>query len=213
MASTGYRALRLGAALAMLAVLGLSGCATLSEEECLTADWHAIGYEDGLNGQPANRIGKHREACADHGVGVDLAAYNAGRAEGLKTYCQPHNGYRLGLRGASYKGVCPADMADEFVYAYNYGRQIYDVQSDVNSESREIDRLHDAYHQIDDDILQMETLLVSPGLTPEERIALLADIKHLNDEQRDIEADIAYRQQRLDEMEGHLNDLRARSPY
>ncbi len=213
MASLGYRAARVGGALAMLAALGLSGCATLSEEECLTADWHTIGYEDGLSGQPANRISKHREACADHGVKVDLAAYNAGRAEGLQTYCQPHNGYRLGLNGSSYRGVCPAELADEFAYAYNYGRQIHDVQSDLNSEEREIDRLHDAYHATEDDILQKETLLVSPGYTPEERIALLADIKHLNDEKRDIEADIAYRQQRLDELAGHLNDLKARSPY
>ena len=213
MASTGYRLARRVGALVVLAALSLSGCATLSEDECRTANWQAIGYEDGVDGQPANRVARHRKACAKHDVQLDLAAYNAGRAAGLEVYCQPHNGYREGLAGNTYHGECPAALADEFVFAYNYGREIHDVEADVRDEQRAIDRLHDDFHAIGDEILQKETLLVSPGLTPGERVAVLADIKHLVQERRDIEADMAYRERTLDMLQRQLADLRARSPY
>jgi len=32
---------------AALATLVMSGCASMSSDECMTADWTAIGYEDG----------------------------------------------------------------------------------------------------------------------------------------------------------------------
>ena len=202
---------RLAVGAVMLA--GLSGCATLSEEECRTGDWRAIGFEDGVAGREAARLGDHRKACAKHGVPVDLASYNAGRAEGLEQYCQPHNGYRVGLNGSSYRGVCPAPLADAFVFAYDYGRNIHDVNASLRAERREIDRLHDAYHAIDDEILQKETLLVSPGLSPTERVALLADIKHLHQEKRDLETDMAMREQAAEDLQYHLSELQTRSPY
>ena len=50
-------------------------CATLNKDECLTADWYQIGYEDGAKGYPLSRIGKHRKACAKHGVTPDMPPY------------------------------------------------------------------------------------------------------------------------------------------
>jgi hypothetical protein len=72
-----------------LVIAGLSGCATLSEEECAMSDWHTIGFEDGSRGYTADRLGDHRRACAGggqyHGVCAPelepefLDAYRAGR--------------------------------------------------------------------------------------------------------------------------------------
>ena len=59
---------KFGLIFATIAIAGLSGCATMSGDECLTSDWNAIGYEDGARGYTADRIGKHRKACAKHGV-------------------------------------------------------------------------------------------------------------------------------------------------
>jgi hypothetical protein len=71
----------------MLSVAGsgllLGACAAkMSKDECRTVDWRTVGYEDGVAGQPGNRIGEHRRACAEHGVTPDLNAYLAGRDRG-----------------------------------------------------------------------------------------------------------------------------------
>ena len=97
--------------------LYISGCATLNKDECRTADWRAIGYEDGSRGYHPSRIGQHREACAEYGVRPDMDAYRSGHAEGVRVYCKPHTGYRLGLRGTSYNDICPADLEEHFLAA------------------------------------------------------------------------------------------------
>ncbi len=81
-------------------VLALQGCASLSKDECVTADWYSIGYEDGLHGKQADQIANHRKSCAKHGVTADLALYNEGRDAGLERFCEPRNGYRLGRAGS-----------------------------------------------------------------------------------------------------------------
>ena len=95
-------------------ILLISGCATMGKDECLTSNWRSIGYEDGARGYPPERIGNHRKACAKHSVSPDLQAYQAGRAEGLQAFCQPHKGFQLGSRGGNYAGVCPAELEPDF---------------------------------------------------------------------------------------------------
>jgi len=199
--------------LVMLGALGLSGCATLNEAECRTGDWYTIGYEDGLQGQPVTRLASHRKACAKHGVQPDLAAYTAGRDAGLETYCQPHGGYWAGLRGSAYHGVCPAHLLDDFLPAYEYGRDIHALESDARSERREADRLYGEIRRLDEAIAQREALLIAPGLRPHERADLLVEIKSLVRAQRALEADIADRQGYAEALQYRAADLRASSPY
>ena len=99
-------------------VLVLTGCASMSKNECRAVDWRTIGYEDGVAGYSGERIAQHRKACAKHGVAPDLDAYRAGREQGLSEFCQPHNGFLFGSRGGTYQGVCPAELAPGFVDAY-----------------------------------------------------------------------------------------------
>ena len=72
-----------------LFILIVSGCATLNEEECLTANWQIIGLEDGSEGHLETYLGKHREACAKYGVTPDLEQYRIGHAEGVQSFCTP----------------------------------------------------------------------------------------------------------------------------
>ena len=115
------------APLLAIGTLLLAACSTttLDKDECLAVDWRTIGYEDGVAGRSGERIGLHRKACAEHGVTPDLEAYRAGRAEGMREFCQPHNGYRAGVNGVTYYDSCPDDLAPAFVAAYDSGRALY----------------------------------------------------------------------------------------
>ena len=139
---------QLAAVLAVTATALTACSATMSKDECRTVDWRTVGYEDGVAGRSGERIGEHRKACAEHGVTPDLNAYRAGRAEGLREYCQPHNGYRAGVNGAPYYDSCPPELAPAFVAAYESGRELYvrerrvaDADSAIAYRRREIARL------------------------------------------------------------------------
>ena len=69
--------MRIFAALALCATLG--GCASLSKDECLNADWQDIGVRDGANGQPEEYLIQHSTACAKVGVTPDRTRWLAGR--------------------------------------------------------------------------------------------------------------------------------------
>src|SRR5699024_5332942 len=102
-------------------VLLLPGCATLSEGECLTADWYQIGQQDGRHGFQRARFHKHQKACAEHGVRPDENAYYAGRLAGLESYCAPSSGFRRGRDGDRYTGVCPPDWEPAFLSEFRKG--------------------------------------------------------------------------------------------
>jgi hypothetical protein len=128
-----------------------SSTATMGRNECSAVDWRTIGYEDGVAGRSGAQIGVHRRACAKHGITPDLEAYRLGRAEGLREFCQPHNGYRAGVSGAPYYDVCPGDLAARFLAQYQAGRELYvherrvrDVDAQLNAKRSEIARLEDA---------------------------------------------------------------------
>ena len=124
------RASLTASSLALLAAL--AGCASMDKDECRTADWRAVGLEDGAKGMPLERLGDHRKACAKHNVTPDTDRYIAGRTDGLATYCTADNGYRVGRTGGTYRGVCPQTTFPDFVAAYNRGRELYDLHRQLD---------------------------------------------------------------------------------
>lgn len=178
--------------LLLISVLALfiQGCATLNEDECMISDWHAIGYEDGARGAAADVIGKHRKACAKHGVALDLQAYRAGRLEGLAQYCQASTGFNLGARGGRYGGVCPSEYEYEFVDAYNQGRRLYELQASVNNADRQIHTKERQLESLRKDLSSKEAALVSDNTTSEERVQLLSETRDLSKKQGELETEI-----------------------
>src|SRR5215510_6314044 len=73
--------------LPVLLVTLVAGCASMDRTQCTSANWYAIGLEDGARGQPLERLGAHRRACAEHAVAPDAERYVAGRNDGLKSFC------------------------------------------------------------------------------------------------------------------------------
>lgn len=173
-----------------LIALALQACATMSEDECVVSDWHTIGYEDGAAGQAASRIGEHRKACAKHGVAPDLAAYQAGREQGLHEFCQPDNGFNLGARGGHYSGACPAELDGEFRAAYNDGRQLHELESRVNSTTSQIAYKKQQIQTVEQQLQDAEMGVISEDASIQDRARFLLEAKDLSDQKNDLEAEL-----------------------
>ncbi|MDX1405444.1 MAG: DUF2799 domain-containing protein [Woeseiaceae bacterium] len=163
----------------------------MSADECATSDWHAIGFEDGARGYTADQLGNRRKACAKHGVTPDFEAYQAGRAQGLRQYCQPGRGFSLGSNGSRYNGVCPLDLEAEFLDAYNQGKHLYTLRSRVNGATSQINSKERELDNVKDKIRSAEASLISPETTMEDRVLLLADLKEYSERTGQLEAEIA----------------------
>ena len=198
--------LRSSAAVLLLAV---SGCATMDRDECLTVDWRTIGFEDGSAGYAGDRIGQHRKACAKHGVTPDLAAYQAGRTEGLREYCVPANGFRLGSQGGSYGGMCPADLDPGFADAYHSGRQLYTLQSRLSNVTHRLESKRGALRDAESDIVTRSAVAISSDTTAEERAQAVLDVKHLGERVGRLKTEIRQLEEERVHSERDLQDYRA----
>ncbi len=192
-------------AIGAAAMLAASGCASMSKEECVTADWGAIGYEDGAAGLPVSAVSGRRQACAKKaGVTVDMAAYTAGRSEGLDLYCRPSNGYSVGTRGGAYHGVCTGPNELSFLAAYETGRELYGLQSAVASIGGQIRQAQYDLRNVEHRIAETEVALVSPGYTAHERLTLLAELKTLSEEKGNIETALVALHRDHERAQAHL---------
>ena len=172
------------------AMAALSGCATMSGEECLTSDWRAIGFEDGAQGYASNRLADRRKACAKHGVTPDFQAYQDGRTEGLKEYCQPQRGFNLGERGGRYNGVCPSHLEPGFLDAFRTGAQLHTLRSNVNSVNYRISAKQAELDDLEDTVRSKEARLIADETTTQDRVLILADLKELSERKGQLEAEI-----------------------
>lgn len=162
----------------------LTACATIAPEECARTDWHALGIEDGRDGQPASRIERHADACAQVGVVPDAAAWEAGRELGLPEYCRLPNAIERGLAGRAYAGVC--DDAD-FARLHDAARQVADVRREIEAVDRDL-----AWRE--------RQLATSKKLDDRDRARLWSEIRSLErkrDRLRDDRIDATLRLDRL----------------
>ncbi len=166
--------------------LFISGCATLSESECIHGDWFEIGQTDGRNGYKSSRVEKHSKACQKTNTNVDFDAYMQGRKDGLKYYCSPQNGFDSGLEGSYYNKVCPIELEREFLEYYSYGKEIYIVNNEISSVENEMD--------------QKERELEDDDTTDEERRYLRKDIKYLIKDLRRLNRELINLEQRYNDL-------------
>lgn len=196
----------------VIGMTALGGCSSMSANECLATDWRTVGYEDGVVGYSGNRIGQYRKACTKHGVTPDLAEYQAGRQQGLQEFCKPVNGFRAGARGNTYAGVCPADLDEAFLSAYESGRQLYTLRTRVNSTANEIGALRAEMDSIDANLVSVGARILDPAITQEHRAQLVVDSKQLAERRGEIktripqlEGDLIVYQRELDEYRAALS--------
>jgi hypothetical protein len=131
--------------LAALALVGsLSGCASLSKSECLSADWEDIGIRDGANGQPEEYLIQHAKSCSKVDVVPDRGAWQHGRERGLERYCVPRRAYQNGEYGSGFNlEQCVSYDQDRLDAAWRKGNDVHRLSNDLGSIDGEIRSIHD----------------------------------------------------------------------
>lgn len=191
----------------------LAGCAGgMSKEECLYADWRAIGFEDGAAGRDASAIGSRRVACADKAqVTPDIEAYLAGREAGLDQFCRPASGFDYGSRGGRYSGACAGRNEGAFVAAYEKGLTLHGLVSNYEAASAALANAHTDLDNIEHQISHAEAALISPATPLPARLDHLAELKTLHerrDKVRDAIDDLARDVDRAEaELEGYRREV------
>ena len=72
----------------LLLIVVLGGCAGLSESECRSADWYALGKRDGEIYGSRAMIDQYAKSCGAFGVKPDERQYMVGWEDGNMEYRQ-----------------------------------------------------------------------------------------------------------------------------
>ncbi len=190
----------------MLFIGAIQGCATMNKSECLGADWRIVGLEDGSAGKPLANIGRHREACAEHEVNPVLDHYKQGHSEGVRRFCTPHKGFQVGLRGRGHSDVCPADLRNEFIVAYEDGLELHAVRSAAARARNRMKTVKKKLDHLDKSITRLEIILISGEGNANSRINWLLKMKDAQSQRDQLEEE-------LSELEIEIVSLQDESDY
>ena len=185
----------------------------MSRDECQSADWYTIGYQDGLQGRVSRPVAEHHEACARRDVAAQVVRYTEGRADGLKQFCSPRNGFRLGLEGVHYSGACPAGAEQEFLPAYAQGKEIFESELQIRRLG-EILRVNTSeLRNLTVSVQQKEVEMLAQDTTPKRRADLISEMSDLQETVVMVETEIRGIEAALDEESRHLQNLRGSTRY
>ncbi len=116
--------------------LTLSGCASLTQDQCQSGNWSEIGQSDAVSGYPAQRFNDHIKACQRYSITPSMAEYEKGYKQGLLRYCTLSNGFSVGRNGYSYQGICPIALEPTFTAGYRRGSNIHQIELSIASARR-----------------------------------------------------------------------------
>jgi len=162
----------------------VSACATLSEKECHTADWHQLGVQDGRTGLPERQLDDYAKSCKEYGIRPDTQQYLAGREAGLKQYCIPSNAFRTGLKGEAYQGVCPADIDMAFHLNNSAAINVYQARKRIEDIDSRLDHL--------------EHELSEKDKPEKDRLRLRKEIRDLDRDRDHLKADLRFAEHELE---------------
>ena len=87
-----------------------AGCSThMSQEQCESANWHAIGVSDAWHNELASHAQDYVDACEDYGVSPNLKAWRSGYLSALHNQCPASLALDYVVKGKTYTGPCLAD--------------------------------------------------------------------------------------------------------
>jgi hypothetical protein len=172
----------------VLALVLLSGCATMTEDECRYADWYDIGLRDGREAKPQSRVTSYVDACAPFQVRPDMDAWEQGRAAGLGEFCQLPVALERGLNRYSYDRVCGDP---DFERVYLAAKALGDARHVIETTDTELAR-------------KEEKLVKDKELTDEKRAELELEIRNLERQRDRARDDRSDAERRLDRLRAEL---------
>jgi hypothetical protein len=184
----------------------------MSKDECLAVDWRTIGYEDGVEGRPGDHIAEHRKACAKYGVRADLDQYQQGRNQGLREFCQPVNGYHLGVRGGNYYGVCPVELEQPFLAAFDSGHQLYVLTARVYNAQAQLDSKRRELASVEHGILENSVQAVASDNGADQRAHSVLDVAQLAERASQLKIEIRQLSEDSVRYQEELDAYRANHP-
>ena len=158
--------------LAALALVGsLSGCASISKSECLSADWEDVGVRDGANGRPEEYLIQHAKACSKVNVVPDRGAWQHGRERGLDRYCVVQRAYNAGEWGSGFDvGQCVNYDQERLTDAWRKGNDVHRLAGVVNSIDGEIGSVRTALDNEELEKKERQRLAYRLGVLAYERV-------------------------------------------
>lgn len=190
------------------AALILSGCSTMSEEDCANADWVALGERDGRYGEADSKYDQRREQCAKYGLAGSADDYDRGRDRGLRSYCTPEAGFDAGRNGRAYNGVCPPEAEAAFLAEYRIGKQLFDLNAEVRRAQEAYDSARAAIDDQREKMDRARARLREEGLSDEERSDAQRDLDRARRELDRLERDLPRLGDDIRDAEGRLDDFR-----
>lgn len=173
----------LAIALLLAASAGLlQGCATLSGNECETADWWLIGQKDGSEGLSLAHLEEHRESCAEHGVTPDRDAYTKGHRSGLAVYCTRFTGYKVGRSGRPYHGICEGPLAEAFDPGLRRGRMVRTLETEAWDIKQKRESLKEKIGRLEHERKTLQEKLAADESIPQDRESMAEKIVELGQE-------------------------------
>ncbi len=172
--------------LILVPMMALTGCATMSVDECATADWRVLGFTDGSRGETLARTERRANDCAAHDHIIDRVAYDGGRHAGLSQYCTSATAYTLGESGRTYNGVCGEHNEGAFLDSYNRGFELFTFTSAVSSAGAKLSAAERRHAELDDRLEKYSSGYRDEGRTMEEHnnmvLGLWAERRYLKNE-------------------------------
>ena len=171
-----------------LALAGVfPGCASMSKNQCLQADWYEIGTRDGSLGKPRTLFQSHYDACLEYGVHADRQAYYRGRAAGLQSFCTYDNGLAQGKQGKTYRQVCPPGLEPDFLAGFERGKRIFVYANRIAA-------LENQLKTIERQINSRQQELHNPNTSNTKRTELRNDLRVLDLQYREISGKLKFLQ-------------------
>lgn len=173
-------------------LFGLSGCATISKDECRAASvsgsWEDIGFKHGRKGKSSDRFAKIAKTCHKHDVAADRTAYMRGYDRGVPLYCTYDNGFSRGEYGQAPKSQCAAINAVAYLDGQADGYALYQIKSEYDSMiaayEKTVEKLAGVRERLEADGVD------GPKMEAEERRKLRRKELRLEDKREDIRIDI-----------------------
>ncbi|MBN7820032.1 DUF2799 domain-containing protein [Bowmanella yangjiangensis] len=173
-----------------LTTLLLAGCASISKEECLVADWYAMGVTDGSQGRALAAFRDYQADCAKHQLSSDFEQYQAGHQQGVVNYCVYSNGVALGRQGNNFNTLCESERFEDFQEGYFQGQQLHQMENKLAKLRRDMASIESRIEQNQQQLKDNQASIIDENSTKTQREELLKDNDRLRRDIRRLKTDL-----------------------